>query len=224
MPESYSPVVRFGSFALIVSGILFIALSAFLLPVPSPPVMNAEWAGWLERWRFNLSMADELMFFAPMALIPAVFALHRVLAKNAPVSALLGCGILALVVPNYLLCAIALGRLVYPVYGIAISTDMLKLMFSLYAGSQHMTLLVLCAATVCLSLAIWRSPLGRLTAILGFVAAALDLVASYPWLIGNAAMFVTQLFHALWWIWLGVRLLQTGPLSKKQQDKIRFER
>eukprot|EP01114_Cavostelium_apophysatum_P024041 TRINITY_DN9275_c0_g1_i1.p1 TRINITY_DN9275_c0_g1~~TRINITY_DN9275_c0_g1_i1.p1 ORF type:complete len:215 (-),score=18.56 TRINITY_DN9275_c0_g1_i1:67-711(-) len=203
-------VVEFGGWALLLSGILFSVQFAFVQFVPDPPLADANWPAWLAEWRFNLSMADELLFFATLLLVPAVFALYRSLSAIAPIQALLGCGLLSAVVPVHLLLVVVLGRLVYPVYGIELSTDAHKLVFSLYVGGQHMAFLILSIATLFLSLAIRKSALGKPAAYLGFVSAVLDIIGSFPWLVGSGVAFVSQIFFAGWLIILGVTLLNFG--------------
>lgn len=108
-------IVKFGGIAFILSGILFLGVSLFLLPVPSPPLSDTELMNWLEEWRFNISMADELLFFAALMLIPSIAGLFRILVNVDKLKALLGCGLLAVTVPVYIILDSILGRLVYPV-------------------------------------------------------------------------------------------------------------
>ncbi|MEC0167986.1 hypothetical protein [Paenibacillus graminis] len=141
-------VIRFGGIALILSGILFLAQYLFLLPMPSPPLTDAELMAWLQNWRFNLSMADDLLFFAALLLIPSIVALYRLLVIVEPVKASLGCGLLAVVIPVHLFLVIILGRLVYPVYGLELSRDIYKLVLSIYHGGIHSVALILGAAAI----------------------------------------------------------------------------
>ncbi|MNC07134.1 hypothetical protein D3C76_149870 [compost metagenome] len=200
-------VIRFGGVSLIISGILFFAQYLFLLPMPSPPLTDAELMIWLRDWRFNLSMADELLFFATLLLIPSIVALYRVLLKVEPIKASLGCGLLAVVIPVHLFLVIILGRLVYPVYELELSPDIYKFALSIYHGGMHSAALILGASTLILSFVIRKSPIDRSVAYVGFVAGILDLVSSYSWLIGTGLMVVCQLFFSAWFVLLGIRLL-----------------
>ncbi|KUP23360.1 hypothetical protein [Paenibacillus sp. DMB5] len=200
-------VVKFGGIALILAGVLFFIQFLFMLPVPAPgATTDAELMAWLAEWKFNLSMADELLFFAPLCLIPAIAALYQVLVKTDLPKTLLGCALLALSIPVYILLVIILGRLVYPVFHIEISAESLKLMFSLYYGGLHTAALIMGISTIVLSLVILKSPLGKAAAYLGFAAGILDLIGSFPWLIGTTVMFVCQLAFAAWFVVLGARL------------------
>ncbi|KWX79039.1 hypothetical protein [Paenibacillus jilunlii] len=200
-------VIRFGGIALILSGILFLAQYLFLLPMPSPPLTDAELMAWLQNWRFHLSMADELLFFATLLLIPSIVALYRVLLKVEPIKASLGCGLLAVVIPVHLFLVIILGRLVYPVYELELPPDIYKLVLSIYHGGMHSAALILGAAVIVLCFVIRKSVIGKPVAYLGFMAGVLELVSSYPWLIGTPLMVLCQLFFSAWLVLLGVRML-----------------
>ncbi|AIQ47973.1 hypothetical protein R70723_20225 [Paenibacillus sp. FSL R7-0273] len=204
-----SSVVKFGGVALIVAGVLFWIQYLFMLPVPAPPMTSdPELMAWLAEWKFNMSMADELLFFAPLCLIPAIAALYHVLVKTDWIKTLVGCALLALSIPVYILLVIILGRVVYPVFNIEISAESLRLMFSMYYGGLHTAALIMGIATIVLSLVILKSPLGRSCAYLGFAAGVLDLIGSFPWLIGTTATFICQLASAVWFVVLGAGLIR----------------
>lgn len=198
---------RFSGVAFIVSAVLFAAQVGFSLPLLQPPVADGEWMPWLKEWRFSISMADELLFFAPLSLIPGIAGLYRILRKVDQNKALLGCGIWAVSIPVYLVVAILLGRLVYPVYAIELSLESHKLLFSLYSGGMHLIALLLGAAAIVLGFAIRKSQLGPSVAYLSWLAGALAIVGSYPWLIGAGATVAIQLLFSVWLALLGVRLL-----------------
>ncbi|QSF43015.1 hypothetical protein [Paenibacillus tianjinensis] len=200
-------IVKFGGIAFILSGILFLGVSLFLLPVPSPPLPDTELMNWLEEWRFNISMADELLMFASLLLIPSIAGLYKVLEKTDKIKALLGCGLLAATVPVYIILVIILGRLVYPVYDIELSPDMYKLVISIYYGGIHAVVIILSIATIILSLVIRKNPLGKSAAYFGFVVALLDLIGAFPWLTGSAVGFVCQAASSVWFVFVGVRMI-----------------
>jgi hypothetical protein len=200
-------VIKFGGITIIISGLLFLAQYLFLLPIPGPPPGDMELMAWLQDWRFHFSMADELMVFAALSLLPPIVALYRILVKTDKIKAMLGCGLLAATVPVYLFLVIILGRLVYPVYDIELSPDAYRLVLTLYYGGQHLAALIWGAAVIVLCFVIRRSTMGKAVAYLGFAAGVLSLIGSYPWLIGNVMLFVTQLFSMVWLILLGIKIL-----------------
>ncbi|CAH1193984.1 hypothetical protein PAECIP111892_01372 [Paenibacillus auburnensis] len=200
-------IVKFGGIAFILSGILFLGVSLFLLPVPNPPLSDTELMNWLEEWKFNISMADELLIFAALMLIPSIAGLYRILVKVDKLKALLGCGLLAVTVPVYIILDSILGRLVYPVYDIELSPDIYRLVLSIYYGGMHTVAIILCIATILLSLVIRKSVLGKPVAIVGFVTALLDLIGAFPWLTGSIVFFVCQVASVLWFVFVGVRMI-----------------
>ncbi|MCL6605298.1 MAG: hypothetical protein K6T94_20750 [Paenibacillus sp.] len=200
-------IIKFGGITLIISGILFFAQYLFVLPMPSPPLSDAHLMTWLQEWRFNISMVDELLFFATLLLIPSIVALYRILVKVDKIKTWLGCGLVAVIIPIHLFLVIILGRLVYPVYDIELSPDIYKLVLSLYYGGMHAVSLILGVATILLCFVIRRSSIGKSVAYFGFVVGTLDLIGAYPWLIGTAMVFVSQLFFPAWFVILGVKIL-----------------
>lgn len=200
-------ITRFGGIACIAAGMLFLLQYLLLLPLPAPPPADVELLDWLLKWRFNLAMADEVLFFAALALIPSIAALHRVLAKTDRIKAMWGCGVLAVVVPIDLVLDIFLGRLVYPVYHLELSPDICRLVLSLYYGGMHLVSILLSVSIIPLSVAIRKSELGRAAAYLGLATGVLELVGAFPWLIGSVLTFAIQLLSVAWLVVIGIRLL-----------------
>ncbi|MFM9329833.1 hypothetical protein [Paenibacillus mesotrionivorans] len=205
--KSKMGVIQLGGIACILSGILFLAQQLFLLPVPHPPAPDGELLAWLAEWKLQLSMADELLVFAALLLIPAVVAIYRVLAKTDLIKALLGCGLLALNIPVYMILVVVLGRLVYPVYDIELSPESYRLVLSLYYGGLHLAFLIFGLAIILLSFAIRKSPIGKPAAYLGFLTGVLAFASAYPWLMGNGAVLAIQLVFTAWLMLVGIRLL-----------------
>ncbi|MBY9081807.1 hypothetical protein KIH86_20175 [Paenibacillus sp. HN-1] len=201
-------VVKFGGITLIISGVLFFTQYLFVLPAGAPPLPDADLMAWVQKWRFNISMADELLFFATLLLIPSIAALYRILVKVDKLKTLLGCGLLAVIIPIYVFLDIVLGRLVYPVYDIELSPDILKLVLSIYYGGMHSIAIILCMATILLCLILRKSVLGKPVSNFGFVVAALDLIGAYPWLLATPIVFISQLAPALWFVALGICMVR----------------
>lgn len=202
-------VIKFGGITLIISGILFFAQYLFVLPMPRPPLADADLMTWLGEWKTNIAMADELLFFATLLLIPSIVALYRILEKVDKVKTLLGCGLLAVVIPMNIFLVIILGRLVYPVYNLELSPDIYKLVLSMYYGGMHCVAIILSIATIILCLVIRKSVIGKPAAILGLVTGIMDLIGAFPWLLGTGVIFASQLLFSAWFVYLGVRMLRT---------------
>lgn len=208
-------VVKFGGITLIISGVLFFAQYLFVLPAGAPPLTDADLMAWVQEWRFNFSMADELLFFATLLLIPSIAALYRILVKVDKLKTLLGCGLLAVIIPIYVFLDIVLGRLVYPVYELELSPDIFKLVLSIYYGGMHSAAIILCLATILLCLILRKSVLGKPVANFGFVVATLDLIGAYPWLLATPIVFVSQLAPALWFAVLGICMVRRSRVTEE---------
>lgn len=205
--KSKMGMIQFGGGCCILSGVLFLGQQLFVVPVPQPPVQDQALLAWLAEWKLQLSMADELLFFAALLLIPAVAALYRILAKTDRIKALLGCGLWALTIPLYMMMVVILGRLVYPVFGMELSPESYRLVLSLYYGGQHTISLLWGVAILVLSFAILGSAIGKAAAYLGFLAGLTAITGSYPWLMGNGVVFGIQLVFTAWLVLLGIRML-----------------
>ena len=200
-------IIKFGGISLIISGVLFFAQYLFVLPIPNCPASNADLMIWLLKWRFNIAMTDELFFFATLSLIPSIVALYRILVRVDKIKTILGCGLLAVIVPINSFLDIIFGRLVYPVYNIKLSPDIDKLVLSVYYGGMHSVAIIMSVTTIILCFVIRHSVIGRLVAYFGFVVGISDFIGAYPWLIGNLIVFVTQLFFSAWLVILGLKML-----------------
>ncbi|MDF2986163.1 MAG: hypothetical protein K0R50_1673 [Eubacterium sp.] len=209
-------IIKFGGITFIISGVLFLAQYLFFLPLPAPPSVDADLMTWLTKWRFNIAMADELLFFATLLLLPSIAALYRILVKVDKIKTVLGCGLMAVIIPVNILLDIILGRLVYPVYNIEFSPDIYKLIASIYYGGMHSVAIIMSVATFVLCFVIRRSVLGKSTANFGFLVGIFDFIGAYPWLIGTVMVFVSQLFFSAWLVVLGIRMLGAAVREEGQ--------
>ena len=200
-------IITIGGIAWIISGILFLVQNLFLLPLQGPPALEADLLVWLEKWRFNISMADEVLLFAALFLIPAIFSLYQLLVHADKVKAIMVCGLLASSIPIFIFLDIILGRLVYPVYNLELSADIYKLVLSIYYGGMHLVAIVFSIATVLLSFAIRKSEHGKAIAYFGFAVAVADLISAFPWITGSVIAFASQLLFSGWFVLIGVRII-----------------
>ena len=200
---------RLGGASFILSGVLFLSKHLLERVAGQPPSSGAEILAWVDAGRLPLSLANELGFFALMALIPALIALHRSLGDAAPVKAATACGVMAVTLPVLAMLVILQGRLVYPVRGLPVTTPAVaELIVAVLSGGLHLTNLLFAAATFMLSLAARRSAYGAPVASLGFATAAFDIVGAYPYAIGASVAFVCQAFFGAWFVVLGLKLYQ----------------
>jgi hypothetical protein len=219
MSHDVKGLYKFGGAAFIASGILFLLRDILDLVAGPPPSGGQEILAWIGSGDFVLAMANEILFVAAVSLVPAVIALYHSLAPIDKVKASVGCGILAMVIPVIAVLDIVHGRLVFPVYGIRVSTPMAaELVVGLFYGGLHATLILLGVATFILSLAMRRGIYGKPIAYLGMITAILDVVASYSYAIGPMLTLVCQVFFAAWFVAVGWRLIRVASRSAVLAD------
>lgn len=207
MPNELKGFYKVGGTAFIVSGTLFFVIGLLDLTAGPPPSNGVAILAWTAAHPRVLPWVSEVLFFATIFLVPAVIALYHQLANIDRVKAATGCGILAAVIPVLAVLLIVHGRLIYPIYGIRVSTpEVAELVIAVYYGGLHAVLLLLAGATIVLSLAMNRGTYGKPVVYLGFVTAVLDIIGSYPWAIGPVPTLICQVFFAAWFVAVGARL------------------
>jgi hypothetical protein len=186
---------------------LFLARGVLERVAGPPPSNGVAILAWVERDRLALSLVSEVLFFAAMALVPAVIALYHSLVETARARVATGSGIMAVTIPVMAMSLIGHGRLVYPIYGIRISSPAIaENVVAVFYGGMHAAGLMLAIATVVLSLAMMRGVYGKRIAYLGFGAAAFDVAGAYPDVIGPALTLVCQAVFAAWFVAVGSKL------------------
>jgi hypothetical protein len=193
-----------GGWALVGSGLLFSSRALLEFLAGPPPANGGEILAWVGSHALALSLANEALFFALMSLIPAVVALYSSLAAAHRAQAVVGCGIIGVVVPVLAMLDIVHGRLVFPVYGIHVTDPAVaELIVAVFYGGLHATDVLMAVATFVLSLAMRRSAYGAPVAYLGFATAVCDLVGAYPYLIGPIPTLGCQMVFAAWFVAVG---------------------
>ncbi|HET6922225.1 MAG TPA: hypothetical protein VFI16_03660 [Anaeromyxobacteraceae bacterium] len=211
--ESKGPY-RLGGISFIVSGVLFLLKGLFDLMAGTPPANGAEILAWAASARVPLAMTNEALFIAAVFLVPGVIALYSSLAGVEQTKAAVGCGLIAVVIPVIAAIDIVHGRLVYPVYGILTGTPAVaELVAGIYYGGLHAILLLMGVATIVLGLAMRRGAYGRNVAYLGIATGVVDIIGSYPWLIGPVLVLVSQAFFAAWFVAVGAKLYRMPRVS-----------
>lgn len=207
MSHELKGLYKFGGISLIISGVLFFLKSLLDLVAGPPPSSGTEILAWRASGELPLALVSEVLFFAAMFLVPAVIALYYSLASTDRVKAMLGCGIIAVVIPIIDVLLIVHGRLVYPVYGIRVNTPVIaELVVAVYYGGLHAISILLGIATVVLSLAMKRGVYGKRIAYLGIATGAFDIIGAYPYGIGPILTLVCQVFFAAWFVAVGAKL------------------
>ncbi|KAA9395706.1 hypothetical protein FCK90_01510 [Kocuria coralli] len=171
-PRAFRGLMLAGS---ILTGISLLLLS--LLPdAPSDPAALADW---VERGSALLMWSDELLFFAVICWWAGAWGVFGSPGATRSVRTTIGMTALALALISLVVVLLAVGRLVYPVFELELSTESLALVLSSTFGALHLAFLGFTVAAVTLS---WETRLGTMGRILGIIAAIVFLSGSFPWL------------------------------------------
>lgn len=184
------------------SGALLVGVALLLLSLlPSAPSEAADMTAWVDNGKPLLSWSDELLFFAIVSWGAGARGLFG--ARKAERSARINIGLTALAVALVALLVLLLvvGRLVYPVFGIHLSPDVLALLISSMFGALHLALLGFAVAAVTLTWSTSSGPRGR---VVGIAAAAVFIVGSFPWLTPSWWNTLVAVLLAAWGVFLSV--------------------
>lgn len=77
-----------------------------------------------------------------------------------------------------------------------------------FYGGLHAIYLLLALATIILSLAMKRGGCAKWVVYSGFATAALDILGSYPWAIGQVLMLACELCLGGWFVAEGSQLVR----------------
>src|SRR6266699_664334 len=206
MSNGLKGLYKLGGGAFVLSGLLFLSRAILDLMAGAPPSSGVEILAWIASHSLIQDLQSEILFFAAACLAPAVIALYRSLADVDRANAVIGCTIMAVAIPVLMVLLVVHGRLVYPVYGIRVSTpDLAAFVVAIFYGGLHAISLLMGIATFVLSLAMKSGAYGKPVVYLGF-ATAVAVIGSYPYAIGAVLTFVSQVFFAAWFIAVGAQL------------------
>ncbi|MFD2768096.1 hypothetical protein [Micromonospora eburnea] len=184
------------------AGALLAGVALLLLSLlPGVPSEAADMTAWVDSGKSLLSWGDELLFFAIVSWGAGARGLFG--ARRADRSARINIGVTALAVALVALLVLLLvvGRLVYPVFGIHLSPDVLALLISSMFGALHLALLGFAVAAVMLTWSTSSGPRGR---AVGIAAAVVFIVGSFPWLTPSWWNTLVAVLLAAWGIFLGI--------------------
>jgi hypothetical protein len=200
---------KFGGGALVASGTLFVVLAFLDFRAGPPPSNGAEILLWRDAQALVLDFVSEFLFFATVLLVPGTLALYQSLVDVDRTKAEMGCGIIAATIPVMAVMLIIHGRLIYPIYGMRVSTpEAAAFVVMVFYGGLHAIYLLLAIATFVLSLAMKRRAYPKWIAYFGFATAALDIIGSYPWAIGPVLTLVCQFAIGGWFMAIGSQLFR----------------
>ena len=201
-------VFKFGAISFILSGVLFTTYFIVTSFVPIAPFDAVTGINWINEWRLFIAIADELLFFATVFLLPSICIFANLFKANQYPFVLAGCTIIQfLVIPIFILIVLLQGRLAYPVYNYHLSIDIIIFIVSLSIGAMHASSILLAISIVLLCLSLRKGLLGSLPVFIGVIASFGQLLSAYPWLIASIVNLLCQLLFPIWLVLIGILLL-----------------
>lgn len=209
-------------FPFLISSLLFAAYFVLLYLVSSPPNDTAHLHTWIAEWKTYIQIADEILIFATLSLLPSIYTLANVNQKNESPVALFASGLFfILVVPMFVLVDLLLGRLVYPVNVYPLAVDTIVFLLSLITGTMHMIFLVLALAILLFSISFRKKTWGSLVLVMGIFVFGFQITASYPWLLSPGVLLLCQLSFPIWLLSIGFYFAKNeNRFPKKNQTEI----
>ncbi|MEV4726784.1 hypothetical protein [Micromonospora humida] len=191
--------VRAHRWLMIVGALLTAGALLLLSLLPDPPAEAVAMTAWVERGHPLLMWSNELLFLAVISWGAGARGLFS--TGRAGTSAWVDVGRTALTVTLGALVVVllAVGRLVYPVFEIDLSAEVVALLVSSTFGALHVAFLGFAVAAVTLG---WSTRAALAGRAVGIVAAAAFVVGSFPWLTPSWWNSVVPVLIAAWGVFL----------------------
>jgi len=181
--------------------LIYYILSYF---VPSPPPEISLLKSWIQEWKTLIQIADEILIFGVLALIPSILVLTPPWKQRQSRLSLFASALfLVVLLPLFVLLDLLLGRLVYPVNSYPMTEDTIVFLLSLIVGTNHMISLVLALAIFFYSVSLRKQKGGNLLLGFGIFVSCLQIFASFPWLLSAEFLLFCQLGFPIWFLWVG---------------------
>lgn len=209
-------------FPFLIASLLFAIYFVLSCLVPSPPSDTAQLHSWITEWKTYIQIADEILIFATLALLPSIYTLANPIKENESPLVLFASGLFfLLVVPMFVLVDLLLGRLVYPVNVYPLSEETIVFLLSLITGTMHMISLVLALAILLFSISFRKKTWGGLVLVMGILVFGFQITASYPWLLSPGVLLLCQLSFPIWLLSIGFYFAKNeNRIPKKNQTEL----
>ncbi|MCG6152223.1 hypothetical protein [Leptospira bandrabouensis] len=198
-----------------ICSLLFFSYYLTMYLVPPPPNETNLLQKWILDWKLYLQIADEILIFAVLALIPSIYQLANPWRKEESTTALFASGLVFfLVVPMFVLVDLLIGRLVYPVNSYPLSEDTIVFLLSMQVGTMHMISLVLALAILLYSISYRnKNKNGSLILVFGVLTFGFQMIASYSWLISPGVLLFCQLSFPIWILFVGISFVKVDSIN-----------
>ncbi|CAN5174093.1 hypothetical protein BH11ACT3_BH11ACT3_01870 [soil metagenome] len=183
--------------------------------LPSPPSNSPALAAWVEQGYSLLSWSGELLFIAVVCWGAGLIGLVGERRRRHSARSSVGLSALAVAVVALVVVLLALGRLVYPVYEIGLSAEVLALVVSTTYGAVYLAYLGFAVVAVALS---WATSAGIVGRAFGLVAAIVFTIGSFPWLTPTWWNSVVAALLGAWGVFLAFATQIRVALSSDETD------
>ena len=187
---------------------ILLIICGFLLAIPlicvalvsALPENTADLSTWLHDSKILLMIADEVLMFASILLLAAAVLLYRALSPQGKTSAAIGLAAWGVATIGFVIAILAIGRVIYPVNGLAVPTEALAYSVAPIFSSLHLASIALGFGVIAFGAA-----LGKKALIVSIAAGILQIVGTYfavqtpIWLLVAAAIawFAWTIFASL---------------------------
>lgn len=205
-PLSASSSARLGTIALVIRAIAVLGVAVLETSIGPPPSEIDALPAWVAAHHVGLAWVDELAVIGAAALVPAAIGLFRAHGAGRRPAMAAAWGLLATIAPIVITLGAVHGRLVYPVFGLDVSSDprAVALVLTVWIGGMHAVALVMAASSAFAAFALAGER--RALAVLAIVTSVTQVLASFPWLLPPPGWLAAAAIQATWCVALAVDL------------------
>ncbi|XDD47715.1 hypothetical protein AB3N60_06445 [Leptospira sp. WS39.C2] len=205
-----------------IASLLFAIYDSLLYIVPPPPSETSDLHSWITEWKPYLQFADEVLIFATISLLPAIYTLTNVRQKHESKLSLYASGLFYLfIIPLFVLVDLLLGRLVYPVNVYPLTVDTIVFILSFITGIMHMISIILALLILMYGVSYRKKTMGSLILVAAILGFGFQMIASYPWFLTPGVLLVCQLSFPIWLLFIGIYLIKIeSRIPKKNQTEL----
>ena len=181
--------------------------------VSALPENTADLGAWLHDSKTLLIIADEVLMFASIVLLALAVLLYQAFAPRHKTIAALGLTAWSVATVGFVITILAIGRLVYPVNGIAVPTESLEYSVAPVFSSLHLASIALGVGIITFGFGFKKKSMAIVSCIVG----VLQIVGTYfaaatpVWLLLAAAF--------AWAMWTFLVSIELKKLNTKKTTR-----
>ena len=167
------------------------------------PENTADLGVWLQDSKTLLIIADEMLMFASIVLLASTVLLYQAFAPRHKTIAALGLAAWGVAMVGFVITILAIGRLIYPVNGIAVPTESLEYSVAPVFSSLHLASIALGIGIITFGFGFKKKSMAIVSCMVGIlqIVGTYFAVATPVWLLLAAAFA-----WAMWTLLVSVEL------------------